>query len=517
MFAPAKYPRAEFDTAWGNAAMWSEHTWGAHNSVHQPDLPFVKTQWMHKQAFALDADKQSRKLLDDALAVRGTAPETIATLDVFNTSSWPRTDLVVLPKEMKLAGDAVKGADGKALPSQRLATGELAFLISDVPPFAAKRVTFSAGATSADAKAKADGATLSSPSFTVKLDETTGNIASLRRAGIDADLADTKATVPTAGLPVALNSYFYLPGANVKGTQTTGAVKVTVKENGPLVASLLVESDAPGCNKLLREVRLVGGLDRVEIINTVDKKAVRAKEGVHFGFAFNVPDPVVRMNAPWAVVEPEKDQLPGACKNWFSVERWVDVSNAQYGVTWATADVPLVEMGGLTANLPATQPNPKAYMDKIAPSAMLFSWAMNNHWHTNYKADQDGPVMLRYAVRVHKGYDPIAAARFGVEATDPLIVAPVAPNSAPIAGSRVTVDNPGVLITSLKPSEDGKAVMVRLFAASGKDERAKLTWSAPAPATVTVSDIREQAGEMTDGTINLPAWGVVTLRAELAQ
>jgi hypothetical protein len=34
---------------------------------------------------------------------------------------------------------------------------------------------------------------------------------------------------------------------------------------------------------------------------------------------------------------------------------------------------------------------------------------------------------------------------------------------------------------------------------------------------VTVSDIREQAGEMTDGTINLPAWGVVTLRAELAQ
>ena len=48
---------------------------------------------------------------------------------------------------------------------------------------------------------------------------------------------------------------------------------------------------------------------------------------------------------PWAVVRPEVDQLPGACKNWFTVQRWVDVSNDEYGVTWATLDAPLVEVG----------------------------------------------------------------------------------------------------------------------------------------------------------------------------
>jgi hypothetical protein len=44
---------------------------------------------------------------------------------------------------------------------------------------------------------------------------------------------------------------------------------------------LLVESDAPGCDSLVREVRLVSNLDRVEIIDTVDKKAVRTVEGMH--------------------------------------------------------------------------------------------------------------------------------------------------------------------------------------------------------------------------------------------
>ena len=180
----------------------------------------------------------------------------------------------------------------------------------------------------------------------------------------------------------------------------------------------------PGCKKLVREVRVIDGLDRVEIIDMVDKLPVRAIEGVHFGFAFNVPSPQVRINSPGAVVRPEKDQLPGACKNWFSVERWVDVSNDNYGVTWVTADAPLMELGGLTANLPRSQPNPDAYMKTIEPSATLYSWVMNNHWHTNYRADQEGETTFRYYLRPHGAYDAVAAARFGLETTQPLIAVP---------------------------------------------------------------------------------------------
>ena len=127
MFDLRHYPAAEFDEAWRNVILYDEHTWGAFNSIDVPDKPFVKDQWKIKQAFALDGDAQSRKLLASALADRGGPPIADA-VDVFNTASWPRTDLVVLGKELSAAGDVVTAPDGKAVPSQRLSTGELAFL-----------------------------------------------------------------------------------------------------------------------------------------------------------------------------------------------------------------------------------------------------------------------------------------------------------------------------------------------------------------------------------------------------
>ena len=60
---PGPFPAAAFQEAWRNVLLYSEHTWGAHNSISQPDLPFVRDQWKVKQGFALDADKQSRQLL----------------------------------------------------------------------------------------------------------------------------------------------------------------------------------------------------------------------------------------------------------------------------------------------------------------------------------------------------------------------------------------------------------------------------------------------------------------------
>ncbi len=492
----ADFPAADFAAAWKNLALYSEHTWGAYNSVSQPDLPFVKTQWKYKQAYALDADRQSRKLLERVLAPHDTGNGAV---DVFNTSSWPRTDLVTLPKETK--GGGVKDDRGQVVPSQRLSTGELVFLADNIPPFAARRFRVHAAAVGSGS-ARAEGLELKNSTLSLKLDPASGAIVSLKHSGVAADLAKGP-----------INNYIYLPGGNVKDAQASGPAKISVKEAGPLVASLVVESAAPGCKRLVREVRMIDGLDRVEIIDMVDKLPVRAIEGVHFGFAFNVPNPQVRINSPGAVVRPEKDQLPGACKNWFSVERWVDVSNDNYGVTWVTSDAPLMELGGLTANLPRGQPNPNAYLKTIEPSATLYSWVMNNHWHTNYRADQQGETTFRYYLRPHAAYDAVAAARFGLETTQPLIVAP-ARGEKP-AAARLSVEPAGVLVNALKPSDDGKAIIVRLYGASGKDAVAKLAWSKPEPKAVWLSDASEQPLTSAPEAIEVPAWGIVTLRVEL--
>jgi alpha-mannosidase len=498
---PCPFPAAAFQDAWRNVLLYSEHTWGAHNSISQPDLPFVLDQWKVKQAFALDADRQSRELLGRVTV--GRSPT--AVYDVYNTSSWERTALVTLPGQMFTYGERIVDEAGKPVPSQRLANGDLAFLAAKVPPFSARRFASKAEPALRKGAVKAEGETLSHPAFTVKIDPRTGGIASLFSRALKCELVDAKAAT-------ALNDYFYLPGADLKNLQRNGAPRISVKEQGPLVASLLIESDAPGCRRLSREVRVVDGLDYVEIVNTVDKLAVRAKEGIHFGYGFNVPDGTMRMDVGWAAVRPEVDQIPASCKNWFSVQRWVDISNDRFGVTWSPVDAPLVEVGGITANLIGSQTNPDVWLQHLQPSQTLYSWVMNNHWHTNYRAEQEGATVFRYAIRPHKRFAADDAAKFGVACSQPLVVVP-AEGAAP-AKPRLRVSSDKVLVAGLKPSDDGKGWIVRLFGASGKAETVKLAWANPAPTQVWLSNTSEQPREKAGPTIEVPGWGIVTLRAE---
>jgi hypothetical protein len=506
LLAPQRFPADDFYAAWRNVLLYSEHTWGAHNSITQPDLPFVKDQWAIKQGFAMTAEAQSRQLLAAALQARGEPSENVTAIDVYNTSSWPRTDLVILRKTMQLPGERVEDSAGRAVPSQLSRDGELAFLATDVPALAAKRFVVRPGSAAMGGSARARGNVLSTGRLRLAVDATSGAITSLRSGDLGAELVDARSGT-------AINDFFYLPGSELKDLQRCSRVRMWLKEPGPLVASLVVESDAPGCLGLRREVRVVDGLDRVDLRNVVDKMAIRAKEGVHFGFGFNVPEGTLRMDVGWAVVRPNVDQLPAACKNWFSVQRWADISNATYGVTWATLDAPLVEVGAIRGNLVGSQPDPKVWLADLPPSQSIYSWVMNNHWHTNYRADQDGPTVFRYAIRPHGGYDAAAAARFGLECSQPLIA--VAATGPAAAGPRFTIQSGGAIVAAFVPSEDHKALIVRLFGASGKADRVTFHWAAPVPKTVWLSDVAQRPVGAMAGPVDVPAWGIVTLRADL--
>ena len=497
---PHAYPAAKFEAAWKNVLLYSEHTWGAHCSISEPDKPFTLDQWKVKGGFAVDADLQSRELLQAALPPN----KTTDAIDVYNTTHWERSDLAVVPRE--LGGESVMDAQGQAVPCQRLATGELAFLAQQVPPFGAKRYHLGKQAPPVTGGAQAAGLTLRTAQLSAEVDPISGAVKSLRLAGADHEYVDAKAAV-------ALNDYRYVSGTDAKGAKGNGPVRIEALEKGPLVASLRIEAEAPGCKRLVREVRVVDGLDRVELVNHVDRKSVREKDGVHFGFGFNVPAGMVRMETPWAVVRPNLDQLPGSCRNWFTVQRWVDVSNEKCGVTWAPLDAPLMEIGGVTANLIGSM---KAgdWMTAALDSQTLYSWAQNNHWHTNYKIDQPGLTTFRYILRPHQGgYSAAEAARFGMETTRPLRVAAAGGMQAP--GSLLTLSTPGVLVETLKVSEDGKALIVRLFGVSGQTQAATLTWQGIKPAAIWLTDLTEKPLTPATGAITVPAYGIVHLRVEL--
>ena len=506
LLAPEQRPAARFAAAWQNVLLYSEHTWGAWCSISKPDDAFTLDQWKTKQAFALDADTQSRALLADALAARKLAPGPVEVVEVFNTTQWPRTDLVTLSGELASAGGKIADSAGQPVSAQRLASGELAFVARDVPAFGSRQFRLLPGAAEPTGAAAASGNTLRNAELTVEINPTTGAIKSLRRTGVDAEFVDAQAAV-------GLNDFRYVLGTDAAGAKGNGPVKISVLDAGPLVATLRITSEAPGCRSLVRDVRVVDGLDRVELSNHVDREPVRVKDGVHFGFGFNVPDGKIHMETPWAVVRPNADQLPGSCHNWFTVQRWVDVSNAKQGITWAPLDAPLMEIGGLTANLLGAVEY-RLWMTNTPDSQTIYSWSQNNHCHTNYKIDQPGVTTFRFILRPHDGgYSGAEAARFGMETSRPLVAARAANRSAGLP-ARLTVSSPGVVVETLKRSEDGRAMIVRLFGVSGKNERVKLTWSAPEPKQIFRSNLAETPLQRLGGSLTVPAFEAVTLRAE---
>ena len=507
---PKSFAPAAFDDAWRDTLLYSEHTWGAWCSISEPERKDTTEQWDVKQSYALQADRQSRELLKQSL--QSTAAAVDNAVDVWNTTSWRRTELVSLAKDLSTAGDRVTDDAGNPLPSQRLRSGELVFLARDVPPLAARRYTVTSGAAEVSSRVRAEGNVLDNGILRLRVDEKTGGVSELSRQGLDGNFADTSGGE-------SLNDYLYLPGDKLADLQRNGPVRISVGERGPLVASLIVESDAPGCKILRREIRLVAGMDYAELINTVDKARLVAKsyhdktgkESVNFAFAFNVPDGDLVLDLPLGAMRPDDDQMPSACKNWFTVGRWADVSNRDRGITWVTLDAPLVEVGGLTANLLNSQTDPNVWRKQVGRTQRLYSWAMNNHWGTNYRAYQEGPTVFRFVLRPHRQPDPAEATRFATGFSQPLLPVP-ARGPKPPGTPRLRVEPAEVTVLALKPSDDGQAWIIRLFGASGKNRDVRLVWSDPAPPKTWLSDLSQAPRQPAPATIPVPAWGVVTLR-----
>jgi hypothetical protein len=519
---PRAFPPADFTDAWNNVLLYSEHTWGAWCSVSAPERKETVEQWEIKRSYAGQADRQSRALIERALAAPSTPASSTAVpvtnaFDVVNTLSWSRSGLVTVPPDFAAAGDRIADDAGQPVPSQRLRSDALVFLARDLPPLATRRYTVSAGAAHVDAgsPARAAGATLENGLVRIRIDEQTGGIVELTARDLDGNFADTSTGE-------ALNDYLYLPGDDLSGVRHNGPVTLRPGEAGPLVASVLVESTAPGCRRLIREIRVVAGQDHVELINTVDKerlavKSYMAKEGkesVNFGFAFRVPGGEIVLDLPLGRMRPEADQMPSACKNWFTIGRFADVSNAERGVTWVSLDAPLLQVGGLTANLLNSQTNPDVWRRHVGGTQRLYCWAMNNHWGTNYRAYQDGPVVFRFMLRPHRHFNPADASRFATAFSQPLLPTR-AVGLQPSGKSLFTLDSPDVLLSALKPSDDGRALIVRLFGAGTQTAHVTLNWGTVTPKSVNLSDTSERPGALAGSHIEVPPLALVTLRLEL--
>jgi len=530
---PAAFPAADADEAWRNVILWHEHTWGAADSVTQPDRADVVAQWVYKRAFALEARKRSLALMD------GAAPAPGSALEVVNTLAWPRSGLVFVAAAQSKAGDRVRPADGRTLPSQRLKDGRLAVWVEEVPALAGVRLLVGPGeATAPKQQLRASAGALDNGRLQVQIDPATGSVARLVWRG-ESDrkpvFGPASPQIPigppgrpsstaidltwrrrSAGRDVPLNAgplfqYLYVPGRDPSRVVGASGGQIASSDIGPLVSVVRLETQGPATGGIRGTLRLVAGSDLVEMDVEIDKIAVRDKESAHIAFPLNVPGGVTRVDLGEALVEPERNQLPGSCRDFIGAHSVVDISNAETGVSIATLDAPLLELGGITDERQNDR-GTRSWRDRTAAGTTVYAYLLNNYWHTNYKAYQQGPLTYRFVLRPHAAFDPVALRRFSDEQDQPLLVFSMDP-AAPELRAPFTITGDPVTLSSLRVEDDGTAIVARIYNPSAKTASVTLR---PSTLGSRVSVVKfEELQPTVDGRVVLPPLATRVVRIEL--
>ena len=503
-----EFPAAEFDEAWTNVLLFSEHTWGAVTSKSDPNTEFTTQQWAVKKSFAEQANRQANRLIERATeAVKGSEA-VIESFLLFNTTSWQRSELISIPAGWDLEGKTVWDNKGNELVSQKLSSGELAFYAEALPPFSATKYYLKAPSNqlSNQSNLAITPNSITNGRLKVSVNEEDGSIESIRmeKDGLNfVDPADE----------YGFNEYWY-SGKNAENPQKSAKAKITIKENGPLVASLLIESTAPGAHALSRELILTATMDRLDIVNLVDKKKVYEDENVRFSFPFKVPDGKTKIDLAWAIMEPEKDQLKGANKNFFCAQHFVDISNEHQGVTWANVDAPIVETGEMIGQEWMGDLDNEPWRKTWTPSQRLFSWVMNNVWFVNYKGHQEGPVSFRYVLQPHGGFVSSDAKKFGIGLSQPAILMPVSKSQAGLESLFEIKGSDTVIVSSLRPLRTGEGYFIRLFNASDKAASVQLFKKGKAVENMFITNQKERIGKKADAQLQFAPWEIQTYLIE---
>lgn len=491
--ARERYPAEDFTRAWRNVMFYNEHTWGAHNSVSQPDREFVTRQWEVKESYATRANLDARNLLARGfnrlaqnIAVEGD------TVLVFNWQNWTRT--APLEIELNKGQHLVDLTTAKPAPLDKVTEKDgwkrVRFLAENVPPFGYKGYAIrSLNVPNLKGNEPATGDTVESRYYRLTVDLQTGGIKSLFDKTEQRELTDASA-------PYKLNQYVYVTGGEgsliLNHTFGTPPAKLTVHPvstarivehvKTPLGQRIVVVTSCSNAPSIRSEYLVYDAIPRVDIVNAIEKLETRAKEAAYFAFPFAAQQPAFEYQIQNAWCRPNEDQMPGACREWFTPQNVVHLRDGNFDVAWATPDAPLVcltdiNRGKWLAHLPIK-------------NGHVYSYVMHNYWFTNYRAQQGGKLRFRYSLTSGRRLNREALARFDADTRGPLLAYPfVSSFSARVSlgedrplpaasGSFFSLDGGNLQVVTMKEAEDGDGWILRLREIAGQAGEAQLKFNA---------------------------------------
>lgn len=472
--------RDELDAMWANMVLMDEHTWTSWNSVSDPGSQEAEQQLRLKDSRASTAADLRDTLLRSSMAsLADSINAGVNSLIVFNGLNWTRAGEVAL--DLDRGWEIADPATGKPVPCIVLGEGpnyrKVEFRAEDVPPMGYKVYRLRESALATPAPQAATATTLETPFYRVELDPSTGSIRSLYDKQLGRELVNTAS-------PWHFGQYLYVSGGDqepnsilqYRAVSPRPVLEVHPAEHGRLTSEertpwgwrVLMESSTENTPTLKTEVRLFDDEKKIELIEEIEKKPELKKEAVYFAFPFAMSHPRFQYEIQNGVVDPAEDMVPGAGREWFSVQHWVSVQQDGMAATVMPLDASLVTLGDI---------NRGAWPDGFGVRpGNVFSYVMNNYWHTNYRAEQGGAFRFRYIITSAAQTDTPALDRMGWEEITPLEHDRIRSQDKALAvpeplpgnqSSFLSVDDPDVLVDTWKPAEDGKGTILRLIDLGG--------------------------------------------------
>jgi alpha-mannosidase len=251
-------------------------------------------------------------------------------------------------------------------------------------------------------------------------------------------------------------------------THSAGNGKLISVSRTPSGTVARLESKGLNTPQISTEIILFDDEKKIELINHVQKDLVYKKEAAYFAFPIAAKRPQFNYEIQNGVVDPARDMIPGAGREWFSSQNWVSVSEPGLTVGLVNKDSFLWTFGDIVRGTWPTEFAPK--------NGTAFSYVMNNYWNTNYIAAQCGELTFRYVLTSARSQDQAALSRMGWDETTPLerTLFKAQDRAGSFRGplpastsSFLQVNNPSVVVSTWKPAEDGAGSILRFIELSG--------------------------------------------------
>jgi hypothetical protein len=490
------------DPAWRSLNLYCEHTWGADTASNEPQLEDSLAMDNHKKNLAYIARSLSLLLERDALAdfSHFIPRDDPSDLLVFNPLPWERVISGPIPKNVLIPrglnddptssrhfiGRMAQPTDFWTGRAETGYHGGMGWMLqpTTVPAYGYAVVGWET-LTSMTEAAEGKDPVIENQRYHITFDTQKGGIISLfdkqlnyewvdMSAGyslhrfVHEEVADHEAAEPRK-LLCTVN--WSIDTETVRGwhpdwqANRSAPRQLLLHKTYRLTYGTVVEQilEHAQVGKIFQRVFLPDKGDWIEFQSEWQMGTTTHPEATYLLFPINIPNAQARFDIGGVPVRPHLDQIPGSCRDYFTVQGWVDFNNGERGVTIATPENPMVQLG----DFHFAHDQAEVKLER----AMLLGWVTNNYWETNFPGAQPGVVTARYTILPYAGeFDEARAHRFAAESEHarPLVQhlgEPAVKELLPASGTLLHLPQPPVLTLSLRSASNGNALLT-LFNAS---------------------------------------------------